>query len=495
MIPKEIEHRLHGLFDRLRIEGIIDPIVAVEQISYLLLLRCVDEGCIGGLPYKMKGQFSSWQQIKQSDIASARNYIRDSLGKLSSEEIFAGVLKGADFIIENPRILYEAVDLVDGIFLHFEKEHNMLKFIGDIYEYMLSKTTLVSDKGEFYTPRHLIDVMVKMVSPMKGAAICDPACGTGGFLVAVNEFVKNKSEKYSEKSNTFTGADVNTRSTRLARLNMIFHGIKDSRIENRNVLVENFGGSSRFDIILSNPPIGGYLDTKSADSILSTNNINLLFIERIAKLLGPYGKCAVLVPESFLHGTSSAHRTMRKMLLDEYRVDGVVSLPQGVFLPYTNAKLSILFFNRINSLHIPNTETVWFYEATGDGYTLDNKRLSDPENNSMPDLLNRWKTRLEDRKKWEDMLKPENEQRRKMGEPDVSSPSEWDMPEVWFADYKTIEQKDFNLSADGHKPLKISAKEYESPGEILKDVLAIEEDVVCRIKKLLEETQAYEKAL
>lgn len=506
MLAKEISYRIDRLYERFRMDGITDSLTFVEQISYLLLLRFRDEISKENTPnyhfpprnVLFKVQSEAWKAIESARRSERISVIENCIRNIESyDRTFPGIFTNATFIVESQNTLDEALDLVNGIFDYFGERKDIRQLMGDIYDYLLSKMTLMPGNGELFTPRTLTKLMVELISPNGSDIICDPACGTGGFLVYVNKHIKEiyKNRLNKETSNTFTGIDTNPRMVRIAQLNMIFNEVEKAVIENKNLLYD-FDKAQKYSIVISNPPIGAEMSIGNIDSTLDTNNSHLVFIERIMSLLDKYGKCTVLVPEGFLYNSSSAHTEIRRRLLNEFRVHGIVSLPNGVFLPYTNAKASILVFGRINSIGtIPYTEKVWFYEVTEDWNALNGKMLTNSESEIFTDLLMRWEKREEDYSKWDGLLKSENSEKVEKGENRIFAPSKWDIPQIWFAQYGNIESNNYKLNAAFYKPQSVNEKEYEDPQDVLREVLVMEENVISKIKALLEETQSYEKNL
>ncbi len=502
MLAKEISYGIDRLYERFRMDGITDSLTFVEQISYLLLLRFRDEISKENRPnyhFPNRNTLFQVQSGVWKAIESAHSYERAAIIEKCIRSIesynrnFPGIFTNTTFIVENQSTLDEALALVNGIFSFIGEQKDIRQLMGDIYDYLLLKMALMPVNGELFTPRTLTKLMVELVSPNETDKICDPACGTGGFLVYANKHIKEISQNRlsSDTSNTFIGIDVNPRMVRIAQLNMIFNEVEHVVIENNNLLY-SFDNAQKYSIVISNPPIGAGMNKGYIDSTLDTNNSQLVFIERIMNMLDKCGKCTVLVPEGFLFNSSLAHTEIRRRLLNEFRVHGIISLPNGVFLPYTNAKASILVFERINRIAtVPSTEKVWFYEVTDE---QNRKTPKNSESENFDDLLIRWKKREEDYSKWGSLLKSVNSENQEEGENRFAH-FRWNIPQVWFAEYGDIESKNYKLNALSYKPQSISEKEYEDPQAILLEVLSIEEDVIKKIRELLGEIYEYENNL
>ena len=249
---------------------------------------------------------------------------------------------------------------------------------GDLYEYLLSKLATAGQNGQFRTPRHIIQMMVAMVAPTPSDIICDPACGTAGFLVAGNEYLR---EHYPEiftdpdlrrhyEQEMFHGFDFDSTMLRIAAMNMMLHGVENPQIVNRDSLAESYSDATEaYSLILANPPFAGSLDyestAKDLQAVVKTKKTELLFLALFLRLLKPGGRAAVIVPDGVLFGSSRAHKALRQMLVEEQKLDAVISMPSGVFKPYAGVSTAVLFFTRTDS---GGTDTVWFYDMQADGY-------------------------------------------------------------------------------------------------------------------------------
>src|SRR3989475_7235252 len=292
---------------------------------------------------------------------------------------------------------------------------------GDVYESMLGKIATAGQNGQFRTPRHIIRLMVELTAPQPTDVICDPACGTAGFLVAAGEYLRGRHPNILHDANLrehfhhrmFHGFDFDNTMLRIGSMNMLLHGVENPDIRYRDSLAQDHAGEEeKYTLVLANPPFAGSLDyehtAKDLQTIVKTKKTELLFLALFIRLLKPGGRAAVIVPEGVLFGSSKAHKTLRKILVEDQKLDGVVSLPSGVFRPYAGVSTAILLFTKTNS---GGTDHVWFYDVRADGWSLDDKRqpllpedklgvvpaqpLSAEEHakNNLLDVLSRWQLR------------------------------------------------------------------------------------------------------
>ena len=292
---------------------------------------------------------------------------------------------------------------------------------GDLYEYMLGKIATAGQNGQFRTPRHIIRLMVEMTAPAPNDVICDPACGTCGFLVAAGEYLRERHPEALRDSKLrkhfhegmFHGFDFDNTMLRIGSMNMLLHGVEDPDVTYRDSLAqEHAGQEEQYTLVLANPPFAGSLDyentAKDLLQVVKTKKTELLFLALFVRLLKPGGRAAVIVPDGVLFGSSNAHKELRRLLVEDQKLDAVVSLPGGVFKPYAGVSTAILVFTKTNS---GGTDFVWFYDVEADGWSLDDKRqqlldeeklgpvpkvkLSDEEHakNNLPDVLARWNNR------------------------------------------------------------------------------------------------------
>jgi type I restriction enzyme M protein len=324
-------------------------------------------------------------------------------------------MEGARFTIPTPALLAKVVDLLDQIPMQDRDTK------GDLYEYMLGKIASAGQNGQFRTPRHIISMMVALTTPTPKDTICDPASGTCGFLVGAGEYLR---EHYPEllvdaasskhfNNDMFYGYDFDTTMLRIGSMNMLLHGVENPNITYRDSLSQDYAiEEEKYSLILANPPFAGSINlagtAKNLLAVVKTKKTELLFLVLFLKLLKPGGRAAVIVPDGVLFGSSKAHKELREMIVEQQKLDAVISLPSGVFKPYAGVSTAILIFTKTNS---GGTDNVWFYDMKADGWSLDDKRqplleesklgstpsqnLSVDEHvkNNLPDVLARWQQR------------------------------------------------------------------------------------------------------
>jgi type I restriction enzyme M protein len=433
VITGELRSKIDRLWDAFWSGGISNPLEVIEQITYLMFIRRLD-----GIQTTKEHKANRTGQPVESPIYTAEtNLLRWSqFSELQPEQMYEAVankvfpwlrqlggddstysqhMKDARFTIPTPNLLVKAVDALDELPL----EHGDVK--GDLYEYMLSKIATAGQNGQFRTPRHIIQLMVEMMNPGLSDEICDPACGTAGFLVAAAEYVQREhSEALLERAqqrhfhhSMFHGFDFDSTMLRIASMNMLLHEVEQPDIRYRDSLAQNVADETeRYSLILANPPFAGSLDyettAKDLLDVVKTKKTELLFLALFLRLLKPGGRAAVIVPDGVLFGSTAAHVGLRKLLVEDQKLDAIVKLPSGVFKPYAGVSTAILFFTKTNA---GGTDDVWFYEVTADGFSLDDKRNSllgeekqgprpdvvldsvDCAKNNLPDVLVRWNRR------------------------------------------------------------------------------------------------------
>ncbi len=492
MLPTQTKATIKRLTNYFWSAGITNPIDYIEQISYIFFLKMLEENddtqakvsAKAETPFKSifedgnkKYRWSEWHhKTGQELLKFVRDEVFEFMRQIGSRNPLAGSLfKDAALMIQDPVVLQNAIGVINTI--DFKAMDTDVK--GDLYEYLLSEIKTAGRNGQFLTPRHVIRFIVEMVDPKIQEDVYDPACGTGGFLLVAYEHIKtkNSSPELIRKENgimrgpgdklqdwqweflqtrALNGNDNDVRMLRFAVMNLLLHSIEKAHIWHKDSLARGYESDDReYDVILSNPPFAGSIDKpriKESLPVIATKT-EILFIGYMIKSLRLGGRCGVVVPEGLLFGTTTAHKAIRRMLLDKCKLEAVVSLPAGCFKPYSGVKTSILIFRKGEP-----TREVWFYEVQGDGYSLDDKRLPAPEKNDIPDLLETWKRYKENT--WE--------------------PTD----RSWAASIEEIKSNDYNLSANRYKPLKIEEIEYEDPQKLIKDVLELEEDIFKDLKEL-----------
>ncbi|WP_344318397.1 N-6 DNA methylase [Acrocarpospora pleiomorpha] len=422
--------KIDRLWDAFWSEGIPNPLEIVDQITYLMFIRRLEDIQTArenqhertGVPvenpiYTTETDSLRWSRFKELAPDTMLSVVRDQVfpwlrSLARADTTYAHHLKDARLTIPTANFLARVVNLLDELPLDAGDT------TGNLYEYMLSKSALAGQNGQFRTPRHIIQLMVETMAPGPQDDVCDPACGTAGFLVAAAEYVarvhKNTlldpAQAKHFNQGMFHGFDFDNRMLRLASMNMLLHGIEQPDIRYRDSLAQNIADDAeRYSVILANPPFAGTLDYERTATNLQqtvrTKKTELLFLALSLQLLKPGGRAAVIVPEGVLFGSSAAHKELRRILVEDHKLDGVIKLPSGVFRPYTEISTSILLFTKTNG---GGTDDVWFYEVTADGFSLDAKHspllaqdktgprpavaLQEAENarNNLPDVVARW---------------------------------------------------------------------------------------------------------
>lgn len=480
MITGELKSKVDAVWNAFWSGGISNPLEVIEQITYLLFIRRLDElhtlaekkarvtGAIEN-PVFLPGQSHlRWKHLKNAGAADAHQTMGQEvfpfLQKLGGEgSTYSEHMKDARYTIPTPALLSKVVDLIDDIPMD-KRDTN-----GDLYEYLLSKIASAGTNGQFRTPRHIIDLMVAMTAPTPQDEICDPACGTAGFLVAASEYVRkqhpsaltNKEQREHFHHSMFHGFDFDSTMLRIGSMNMLMHGIEAPDIRYRDSLSEGASSDAeKYTLILANPPFAGSLDyeatSKDLQRTVKTKKTELLFLALFLKLLKPGGRAAVIVPDGVLFGSSKAHKTLRKTLIEEQKLDAVVKLPSGVFKPYAGVSTAILFFTKTNS---GGTDGVWFYDVQADGFSLDDKR-NPVEANDLPDVLSRWAKR------------EGGERDRARTEPSFVVPKD------------EIVAQDYDLSLNRYKEIEYDDVEHRAPLAIIADIEALDVEIVKGMEEL-----------
>ncbi len=487
--------------------GISNPLEVIEQITYLLFLRRLDdlhtleenkalrlkepmarrvfpEGKDArGRAYE-ELRWSRFKNLAPSEMyAVVSDHVFPFLRTLGGDDsTYAHHMKDARFTIPTPALLAKVVDLLDNV----PMEDRDTK--GDLYEYMLAKIASAGQNGQFRTPRHIIQLMVELTAPQPTDVVCDPACGTAGFLVAAGEYLRThypsilhdaKLRKHFHEG-MFHGFDFDNTMLRIGSMNMLLHGVESPDIRYRDSLAQDHAGDEEaFTLVLANPPFAGSLDyentAKDLLQVVKTKKTELLFVALFLRLLKPGGRAAVIVPDGVLFGSSKAHKELRRILVEEQKLDAVVSLPGGVFKPYAGVSTAILVFTKTNS---GGTDYVWFYDVDADGWSLDDKRtpllaedklgavptaalnVGEHTKNNLPDVLARWAQRA-------------------VGERGRSRTAQ-----SFCVTKADIAAQGYDLSLNRYKEVVHDLVEHRSPKAILADLAKLEEEIQQGMKEL-----------
>ena len=480
MITGEMKSKVDRLWTTFWNNGISNPLSVIEQISYLLFIKRLDDleltkerkaqrlnRPVSNPIFSFEQKCCRWSYFKNlTDSEEMLRMVRDeafpfikNLGQGAIESAYARHMKDAVFLIASPALLASVVGQIEQI----PMEDRDTK--GDLYEYMLSKLTTAGTNGEFRTPRHIIKMMVELMAPGPREIICDPACGTAGFLVAVAEYLRELQDgdgnlvlnapgnREHFNSEMFHGFDFDATMLRIGSMNLMLHGIEDPKIEARDSLSEDHAGvTESFTLVLANPPFKGSVEkstiAKDLTKIISTTKTELLFVALLLRLLKIGGRAAVIVPDGVMFGSSTAHKKIREVLVVQHKLDGVISMPSGVFKPYAGVSTAVLMFTKTG---VGGTDSVWFYDMDADGLSLDDKRQSVAEND-IPDLLKRWKERN---------IEQDTDRTRK----------------AFFVPKAEIAANSYDLSINRYKETEYAEVKYEHPKVILQKLRNLEDEI------------------
>ncbi|MEZ5534050.1 MAG: class I SAM-dependent DNA methyltransferase [Thiolinea sp.] len=524
MLTGALRNDIDKLWEKFWTGGITNPLTVIEQISYLMFARMLDmqedlaeRKARGGdfdrlFPDTPDGQLLRWKNFKNLAGRELHAHLKSRVfpffAGLGNTEAVEGeenenkvvhalasigeYMQDADLEIKNESVLVSAIDMIEKLPLTQSDTK------GDIYEYLLSKLTTAGINGQFRTPRHIIDAMVEMIDPQPTETLCDPGCGTAGFLARTMEYLKRQHssefgilededgnqqytgdllEPYREHINKdmFWGFDFDTTMLRVSSMNMLLHGVSGANIHYQDSLnksvkehypaqEENF-----FDVVLANPPFKGSLDESNTNpdvlGVVKTKKTELLFVAHILRMLKLGGRAAVIVPDGVLFGSSKAHQQLRRTLLEDNQLEGIVSLPSGVFKPYAGVSTAILFFTKGG-----NTERVWFYDLQADGYSLDDKRTKIAAND-LPDALRQWKRYRK--------LVDSNAAAEAIGAAFGDRTAK-----AFVVEAGAIAGNKYDLSINRYKEVVYEEEEYEPPKEILTRLKALEAEILSDLNDL-----------
>lgn len=483
MITGTIKNQVDQLWGTIWAGGISNPLTVIEQITYLLFSKRLDELHIAKEaqanllkkpiedPIFLKNQdHLRWSRFKDFEPERKFEVFKDEVfpfikelnGKAGSS--YTKFMKDAVFMVPTPSLLDKVVNMIDAIPMQDRDTK------GDLYEYMLSKIATAGQNGQFRTPRHIIKMMVELVAPTPKDIICDPACGTCGFLVAAAEYLelhhknmlRDEDLKQHFHHNMFHGSDFDSSMLRIGAMNMTLHGIDNPLIVDRDSLSEDHADQrNQYTLVLANPPFKGSLDydgtAKDLLQTCKTKKTELLFISLFLHQLKPGGRCACIVPDGVLFGSSKAHQQLRKILVEDQKLDAVISMPSGVFKPYAGVSTAILIFTRTDS---GGTDKVFFYDMQADGYSLDDKR--EPKDaNDIPDILKKYQ-------QWQKSGKGFGDKKAK----------------AFTVDKDDISANKYDLSINRYKEIEYEEVKYDSPLVILDQLDVLEKDIQKDLKDL-----------
>lgn len=496
MVTGELKSKIDSLWEIFWTGGLTNPLDVIEQMTYLMFIRDLDdadnlhakEAAMLGLPYQsvfakevqigertIDGSQLKWSVFHDFPAANMYStmqewvfpFIKNLHG--NKESAYSKYMSDAIFKIPTPLMLDKIVTAMDAIY----EQMSQLKEAdtrGDVYEYLLSKLATAGVNGQFRTPRHIIKMMVDMMEPKADDIICDPACGTSGFLVAASEYLKdnckqevffNRQNKEHYMNHMFHGYDMDRTMLRIGAMNMMTHGVENPFIEYRDSLSDQNPDKEKYSLILANPPFKGSLDYDivSADllKVCKTKKTELLFLTLFLRMLKVGGCCACIVPDGVLFGSSKAHKAIREEIVENNRLEAVISMPSGVFKPYAGVSTAILIFTKTGH---GGTEKVWFYDMKADGKSLDDKRTPVSEND-IPDIVARFHH-----------LEGEEERQR--------------TEQSFFVTKQEIADNDYDLSINKYKEIEYIPIEYPSTLEIMTRLNELEMEISAGLDELAE---------
>lgn len=504
MITGAIKNKVDKIWTDIWAGGMTNPLTVIEQLSYLMFIRSLDVketenekfAAVTGasvthiFPQTETGQSMRWSRFKDRNsteifaimgqrVFPAVKAMRggrlpdfDEKGEPvfpknfegnTENTAFARYMEDASFLIPTPLVLEKIITGLDDLY-----EHDLegLDMQGDLYEYMLGKLQTAGRNGQFRTPKHIREMMVALLAPTPQDTICDPACGTAGFLVSAAEYIRGKYENTMTdddwdhfESGAFTGFDTDRTMLRISAMNLMLHSIGNPEIDYKDSVSKQNTEKDKYTICLANPPFKGSIDAESiADSLKSVTNTKkteLLFLALFLRLLKKGGQCACIVPDGVLFGSSNAHKAIRKELVENQHLRAVISMPSGVFKPYAGVSTAILIFTKTGA---GGTDRVWFYDMKADGYTLDDKR-QETEANDIPDILARFQNLG-------------NEETRARTDQSFLVPKE------------EIAQNDYDLSINKYKETAYTPIDYPPTTDILDEIETLETEIAKGLKDL-----------
>ena len=489
MLKAELKSRINQLWDRFWSGGIANPLTAIEQMSYLIFMKRLEDLDVQHqrLSEARKEKYISifeghedckWSNWKYFPAEKMIKHVREVVFpfikniRRGEDTGFSKNMKDAIFVIPKPSLLQEAINIIDNINLSAQNQDVQ----GDIYEYLLNELKTSGKNGQFRTPRHIIRMMIELIEPKLGDKICDPACGTGGFLINSYEYIlrKNTSDDIIEydkegvahnlvgdkivkkelwdllRKNTFCGFESDPTMVRISLMNLILHGIENPNIKRIDSLSKSFDQTQRFDVVLANPPFTGSIDiTDINDNFrVKTRKTELLFVELFYNLLHNGGRGAVIVPNGVLFSSSNAHKKIRQMLLEKCQLEAVISMPSGIFQPYSGVGTAVLVFVKGGV-----TKKVWFYEMKNDGFSLNQKRNFLDGKGDIPDIVEKFKNKEESK-------------------------------QSFIVPIEKIIENEFSLSISRYKEIEHEEIKYEKPKVLIENVLEEEEKIIKEIDEL-----------
>ena len=504
MITGAIKNKVDKIWTDIWAGGITNPLTVIEQLTYLMFIRSLDEKELETeefehmtgekmekiFPQTPTGQSMRWSKFKNSDpreiydvisrrvFPAIKNMHRGRLPDITeqgelveadetsgSEEntAFARYMQDAMFLIPTPQVLQKIITGLDDLYEHDISDLDMQ---GDLYEYMLGKLATAGQNGQFRTPKHIREMMVELLQPTPEDTICDPACGTAGFLVSASEYIRKHYEDTMTQEQwehfsgeAFTGFDTDRTMLRISAMNLMLHSISHPEIDYKDSVSKQNEIRDKFTLCLANPPFKGTVDAESINdnlkAVTNTKKTELLFLALFLRMLKKGGRCACIVPDGVLFGSSKAHKAIRKELVENHHLRAVISMPSGVFKPYAGVSTAVLVFTKTGA---GGTDRVWFYNMQSDGFSLDDKR-SPLDDNDIPDIVQRFHN-----------LEQETDRKR--------------TEKSFLVPKQEIADNDYDLSINKYKKVDYVPVEYPPTEELLKDLHALEAEITAGLKEL-----------
>lgn len=494
MITGEIKNRIDSIWDVFWTGGITNSITILEQMTYLFFMKMLDDaqrtkeananafGVAVKEPTFKDGMWHNPDTDKDVPYKNLRwstfkNMEAEAMYKLVSKDVFVFIknlnegkesayskfMQNATFLIQSPRNLVKIVEGIDSL------DMNNRDTMGDVYEYVLGKMAASGNNGQFRTPRHIIRMMVELMKPTLKDTICDAAMGSAGFIVESAKYIqenyktellkKENAEHY--KNGMLHGFDTDSTMLRIGAMNLMLHGVDNPDIAYRDSLSTDNTDENKYSLCLANPPFTGSLDyeavSKSLLAITKTKKTELLFLALFVRMLQIGGRCASIVPDGVLFGNSTGHKSIRKEIIDNQRLQAVISMPSGVFKPYAGVSTAILIFTKTNA---GGTDKVWFYDMKADGFSLDDKRAVVSEND-IPDIIKRFHN-----------LDAEESRTRK--------------EQSFLVPVDEIIANDYDLSINKYKEVEKVKVEYEEPSVVLGRIESLQSEITASIAEFRE---------
>ena len=483
MLTGEVRNKVDKIWTDMWAGGITNPLTVIEQLTYLMFIRSLDEKelesesfeAVGGeqlpkiFPQDADGQAMRWSRFKNKDSRDIYEivgtkvfpFIKTMNGETTA---FSRYMQDAMFLIPTPQVLQKIVTGLDELYEHDIKDLDMQ---GDLYEYMLGKLATAGQNGQFRTPKHIRDMMVRLVNPAPDDKIADPACGTAGFLVSAAEYIRSQYEGEMTTDQwehfagpMFTGYDTDRTMLRISAMNLMLHSITHPHVDYVDSVSKNNTLSAGYDVILANPPFTGTVDAEgihdNLKAVCDTKKTELLFVALFIRMLKKGGRCACIVPDGVLFGTTKAHKALRKELVENHQLRAVISMPSGVFKPYAGVSTAVLVFTKTGA---GGTDTVWFYDMKSDGFSLDDKRTNLGHEGDIPDIIARFGNLT--------------------GEAD-RKPTE----QSFLVDKAAIEKNDYDLSINRYKETEYEKIVYDSPQVIMTRLDELNMEISAKMEEL-----------